>query len=262
MMDARKVREKAFHDQEYADEVRWQAVDKYYSIIEGRARFWEDFLRARCAGKRVLEYGCGQGKYTPRLAEFGGNVTGIDLSETAIANARASARAAGVEVEFKAMDAEALDFPDQTFDVICGNAILHHLDLDRSFSEVARTLKPDGVAIFMEPLGHNPLINLKRRMTPTLRTPDEHPLKMSDVRLARKHFGCVEIRAYHLLSLTAVPFRRAAIFARLVAILDRLDAALFRWLPFTARYAWYAVAVLSDPRPVAAAAVEKDGAGD
>ena len=93
MMDARKMREKAFHDQEYADEVRWQAVDKYYSIIEGRARFWEDFLRARCAGKRVLEYGCGQGKYTPRLAEFGGNVTGIDLSETAMANARASARA-------------------------------------------------------------------------------------------------------------------------------------------------------------------------
>src|SRR2546430_892465 len=92
-MDARKVREKAFHDQEYAEEVRWQAVDKYYSIIDGRARFWEDFLRARCAGKRVLEYGCGQGKYTPRLAEFGGNVTGIDLSETAVANARAGPRA-------------------------------------------------------------------------------------------------------------------------------------------------------------------------
>ena len=261
MMDARKMREKAFHDQEYADEVRWQAVDKYYSIIEGRARFWEDFLRARCAGKRVLEYGCGQGKYTPRLAEFGGNVTGIDLSETAMANARASARAAGVEVEFKAMDAEALDFPDQTFDVICGNAILHHLDLDRSFSEVGRTLKPDGVAIFMEPLGHNPLINLKRRMTPTLRTPDEHPLKMSDFGLARKHFGSVDIHAYHLLSLAAVPLRRAASFPRLVATLDRLDAALFKRLPFTARYAWYAVALLREPRHVAAAAAEKNGAG-
>ncbi len=133
-MEARKVREKAFHDQEYANEVRWQAVDKYYSIIEGRARFWEDFLRERCHGKRVLEYGCGQGQYTPRLAEFGAHVTGIDLSETAMEKARASARAAGVQVEFKAMDAEALDFPDQTFDLICGNAILHHLDLARPTS--------------------------------------------------------------------------------------------------------------------------------
>jgi SAM-dependent methyltransferase len=260
-MEARKAREKAFHDQEYAEEVRWQAVDKYYSIIEGRARFWEDFLRARCAGKRVLEYGCGQGKYTPRLVEFGGEVTAIDLSETAVEHARAGARAAGVEAEFRAMDAEALDFPDHTFDVICGNAILHHLDLERSFFEVARTLKPDGVAIFMEPLGHNPLINLKRRMTPTLRTPDEHPLKMSDFAVARRHFGSVEVHAYHLLSLAAVPLRRAANFPRIVAGLDRVDAALFRWLPFSARYAWYAVAVLRDPRPAAAAAGAKNGAG-
>jgi SAM-dependent methyltransferase len=260
-MDARKAREKAFHDQEYAEEVRWQAVDKYYSIIDGRARFWEDFLRARCPGKRVLEYGCGQGKYTPRLVEFGADVTAIDLSETAMENARAGARAAGVQIEFRAMDAESLDFPDQTFDVICGNAILHHLDLDRSFSEVARTLKPDGAAIFMEPLGHNPLINLKRRMTPRLRTPDEHPLKMSDFDVARKHFASVEIRAYHLLSLAAVPFRRVRSFPRLVAALDRLDAACFAWLPFTARYAWYAVAVLGEPRPVAAPAGAKNGAG-
>lgn len=262
MMEERKGREKAFHDQEYAKDARWNAVDKYYSIIDGRARFWEDFLRARCPGKRVLEYGCGQGKYTPRLAEFGGTVTGIDLSETGMLHAQATARASGVQVEFRAMDAEAMDFPDQTFDVICGNAILHHLDLDRSLSEVARTLKADGVAIFMEPLGHNPLINLKRRMTPTLRTPDEHPLKMSDFTTARKYFRSVDVRAFHLLSLGSVPFRRSSKFPQLVAALDRLDAALFRWLPFTMRYAWYAVAVMSEPRPVAAVAPAKGGAGD
>jgi SAM-dependent methyltransferase len=216
-------------------------------------------LQLRCPGKRVLEYGCGQGQYTPRLAEFGGIVTGIDLSETAMAHAQAGAKAAGVEVEFRAMDAEALDFPDGTFDVICGNAILHHLDLEHSFSEVARTLKPDGAAIFMEPLGHNPLINLKRRMTPALRTPDEHPLKMSDFALARKYFGAVEVRAFHLLSLASVPLRRWSKFPRLVDWLDRVDAALFRWLPFTKRYAWYAVAIMREPHPTGASAPAQSG---
>src|SRR5437773_9863155 len=98
-MEARKAREKAFHEQHYAEDVRWQTVDKYYSIIDGRARFWEDFLRARCAGKRVLEYGCGSGNYTPRLAEFGGTVTRIHLADTAVEHAQAAARAAGLEPE-------------------------------------------------------------------------------------------------------------------------------------------------------------------
>src|SRR2546430_14643721 len=99
-------------------------------------------------------------------------------------------------------------------------------------------------------------------MPPHLRPPDEHPLKLSAFTLARRYFDSVEIRAFHLLSLTAVPFRRSAGFPRLVAILDRIDATLFRWLPFTMRYAWYAVAVMGGRRPAVATAPPKSRAGD
>ncbi len=246
-MDDRKSREKAFHDVEYEDDSRWQRVDKYYSIRGARVRFFDEFIAARCRDRAVLEYGCGVGGYSLQLARWGARVTAMDISETAIRRARESANAAGLSIDFRTMDAENLDFPDRAFDLICGIGILHHLQLEQSFKEVARTLKPDGDAIFMEPLGHNPLINLYRRLTPDLRTVDEHPLKLADFELARRHFDSVEVRAYHLLSLAAVPFRRFPFFPKLVNGLDRLDALLFRRLPLTRRYAWFAVAVFRRP---------------
>jgi hypothetical protein len=48
-------------------------------------------------------------------------------------------------------------------------------DLSLACSEIARVLRPGGPAIFVEPLGHNPLINAYRKRTPALRTVDEHP---------------------------------------------------------------------------------------
>jgi len=55
--------------------------------------------------------------------------------------------------------------------------------------------------------------------------------------------------------------RMLRVLSAVEMMLDRLDAALFKRLPFTARYAWYAVALLSEPRYAAAAAAEKNGAG-
>ena len=95
------------------------------TITDVRVRFWDDFLRRQSPGRRVLEYGCGRGSYSLQLAGYGARVTGIDLSETAMQQAQAVARARAVPIEFRVMDGEALDFDDQTFDVICGNAILH-----------------------------------------------------------------------------------------------------------------------------------------
>ena len=246
-MDARKEREKAFHDDEYLDDARWQSVDKYYAIIERRVRFWDDFLTTRAAGRRVLECGCGVGSYSIRLAQVGARVCGIDLSETALRKARGSARREGVQVDFRPMDAEALDFEDRSFDIICGNGILHHVALTRAYAEIARTLKADGVAIFMEPLGHNPLINLYRRVTPGLRTPDEHPIVMHDLALARRYFGSVELRFDHLLTLAAVPLRKTPLFAGALRVLDDADSWLFTRLPFTRRWAWFATALLREP---------------
>ena len=154
----------------------------YYSVVGASRAVYEDLLRARGAGRDVLEYGCGPGSYAFFLADLGASVLGIDISTTAIEQASAEARQRGADrVEFRRLNAESLDLPDASFDLVCGTGILHHLDLTRAYAEIARTLRPGGSAVFIEPLGHNPLINRFRRRTRALRTEDEHPLRVEDL---------------------------------------------------------------------------------
>src|ERR1017187_2444440 len=150
-------------------------------------------------------------------------------------------------VDFRVMDAEVLEFPDDSFDLICVVAILHHLDLDKSLAEIARTLRPGAAAIFLEPLAYNPIINLYRRLTPHLRTEDEHPLTMTDLKGASRFFGEVAATYFHLLSLGAAPLHRMPGFEKAVHVLEAADRLLFRLVPFASRYAWTVGLVFSRP---------------
>ena len=200
-MDDRYQREQSFHDHAYAEHTR-AAAGKFYAIQGSSRERYRRFIEANGGtGARVLEYGCGRGSSAFELARSGASVTAIDISEAGLDMAREEARSRGLTVEFRMMNAEALEFADTTFDLVCGTAILHHLDLDRSFQEIARVLKPTGVGGFIEPLGHNPLINLYRKLTPKMRTVDEHPLRVEDFDIAKRHFDRVEIGYYHLFSL-------------------------------------------------------------
>jgi SAM-dependent methyltransferase len=243
--DSRYDRERDFHNTSSGE--RWTAVSRFYDTAAGSLSHYRNLVLSRCGGLRVLEYGCGEGETATELAERGAAVNGIDISNWRIE--RAKERAADRKnVSFEVMNAEELSFQNDSFGLICGVSILHHLDLERAFSELARTLKPDGVAIFLEPLGHNPLINLYRRMTPRFRTPDEHPLTTGDFDVARRYFGAVDIEFFHLTSLIAVPFRRFPFFSHVLEALDRLDRRVFALLPSFRKYAWIAVFSLHEPR--------------
>lgn len=256
-MTTRQERERDFHDRAFGEGTR-ESVERFYAIGQRSTRFYHDYLAARCDGERVLEYGCGPGSAAFFLAEHGASVTGIDISPVAIEQATGEAQQHGLgdRVKFDVMDAESLDFDDDSFGLVCGTGILHHLDLDSAYRELARVLRPDGLGVFLEPLGHNPAINLYRRRTPHLRTEDEHPLLMPDLRHASTYFGDVTCRFFHLNTLLAVPARKWRRFDRLVDALGRVDDALFRRLPFTRRYAWLVALIFAQPvaRPMPSAA--------
>jgi SAM-dependent methyltransferase len=243
----RKRREADFHNEEFSHSSREKALH-FYSVAQPAMDFFQSEIMRRASGKTVLEYGCGPGTHSFRLAMNARWVIGIDISQVAIEQARERARTRGAgNVEFHVMDAERLTFPDATFDLVCGRAIVHHLDVHRCFSTVARVLKPGGAALFQEPLGHNPLIELYRRRTPAMRTVDEHPLLMSDLAAARSYFDQVRFRPFVLSSLMAAFFSETVLFRPAFWLLSRLDSALFL-IPFLRRFAWTSIWTLEGPK--------------
>ena len=245
----RYEREAEFHDARFAMP-EGRRADRFYAINRASSAFYFSQLDTAPRSASVLDYGCGEGAYSAmHAAADGRRVTAVDLSEVAVERARAKAREHGIDgrVDFRVMNAEALEFPAESFDLVCGNGVLHHLDLERSLTEVRRVLASDGRALFMEPMGHNPMINLYRSRTPEQRTPDEHPLLVKDLELLRRYFAKVEVTFFHLLSLLALPLRRSSRFGDLLTRLEAADRALFRRLPAVQRFAWIVVLDLQDP---------------
>lgn len=234
----RTAREAAAWNEIYAERTRRRA-NRYYVVAAEPMRRWQCLITEGCAGRRVLELGCGEGTNAVEVARHGAIVTGIDVSVEALRRARQGA-GKNHPITFLRMSAESMSFPDDSFDLVYGNAILHHVDLRRVCPEIARVLRPGGRAVFQEPLGHNPLINLYRRMTPSMRTADERPLRIADLDLIGQHFADLHVHYSVLVALIATPFRALPGFGRLLGALHAVDRALFR-LPILRRQAWQVV---------------------
>lgn len=240
-MDDRKQREKEYHDIAFSEHTRTSA-SKYYMLFQKVSDFYKNRLLTIGKGKRVLEYGCGADSHALILAQNGATMTGIDISPVAVDVSQKDAHGRGIDnVEFLEMDAEKLEFEEGTFDLICGSGILHHLKLDTAYSEIMRTLKKNGKAVFIEPLGHNPAINIYRKLTPKMRTEDEHPLLSQDLEFTRSRFNKVNITYFNLFTFASLLFLKTPLFSLVYKVLSAFDKLVFVLLPFARKYAWIAV---------------------
>lgn len=247
----RTHREAVFYDNVFgADDGSRKAAGKYYSACERTYAFYRHLVTSYCKGRRLLEYGCGMGSDSIFWARSGAAVTGIDISNEGIKKAREHALNEGVNVAYYVMNAEDLQFEESSFDVVVGTGILHHLNSTAAYAELSRVLTKDGHAIFIEPMGYNPLINLYRKYTPAIRTEDERPLLLEDIQLARRYFHGVNARFFNLFTLLAVPFRKTMGFDVLVGVFDLIDRRVFAILPFLKKYAWMVVLDLSRPNKI------------
>lgn len=255
----RKAEEKRFHNKREVDHRQLSELDfqrrysnkKWYCVTRKSVEYVSSFLRARCEGKVALDYCCGLGDMSLRLARNGAFVHGIDLSDESITTARQLLADAGYASQslHQVMDAENLNYESDTFDLIVCSGVLHHLDLRNAYRELARVLKPTGEIICIEALGHNPIIQCYRRLTPHLRTAWEidHILKKKDIDLAQGYFGVVRTSYFHLFSILAVPFRRTRVFNPLLSFLEGIDSLTLK-LPLVQLMAWQAIFFLSVPK--------------
>jgi ubiquinone/menaquinone biosynthesis C-methylase UbiE len=211
-------------------------------------------------GKRVCEVGCGYGVISSYFARRGARVWGFDVSETNVFVARRAAQANGVaeRVSLQVMQGECLAFADNSFDLVFGNAVLHHLDITAGAREIYRVLKPGGVAIFREPFGENRLLEWARncswRSSNHRHTEDEHSLLYRDVETLRTVFPKVVFRESELLSVLGYLLRKAEVgmiavprWERTLQHLASLDRWLLTRVPLLRPLASYSVVSLFRP---------------
>jgi SAM-dependent methyltransferase len=100
---------------------------------------------------RSLEVGAGTGYFSLNMLQAGvvADAVCTDISPGMLDALEANARRLDLDVTTVACDAEALPFEDESFDLVFGHAVLHHLpNLDRAFGEFRRVLRPGGRLFF------------------------------------------------------------------------------------------------------------------
>lgn len=196
-------RESDFHD-EWArstdvDAVRIDAAFTSLTAMENRYIL---SVLGDLSGKTLLDVGCGLGESSVKFAELGAEVTSNDLSEEMLVLTSKLAEKRGLSVKTSHGPAETLDLPEASFDVVYAANVIHHLsDQDAFYAAILRLLKPGGLFISWDPVRYNPVINVYRRMAMDVRSEDEFPLGLADLKKARSYFGEVDVRFFWLATL-------------------------------------------------------------
>jgi len=184
-MNVREIREKYIYNSQSLKRTFYQSLlsshsKAYYSpYIMGIIGDIFSFAN----GKKVLELGSAswcQWIYRKNIKPK--ELVCINISETELNNGIKLSKQLKLNIRFKIMSANKLQFPDNEFDVVYGGEILHHLDFPKAIIEVYRVLKKDGQIVFREPLNINPVSKIIRFFTPNARTRDESPLRFRELR--------------------------------------------------------------------------------
>ena len=186
--------------------------DSFYQKIADRGLCVE--------GQRVLDLGTGTGVLPRNMYRYGARFTGTDISPEQIAQAVRLAKQAGMKIDFQAVAAESLDFPQETFDVITACQCFWYFDHEKVVPKLAAMLKPQGKLLLLymawlpyeDPIaGESERLVLKYSPEWTGAGETMHPIGIPDCVFA--HFRLVEREEYGL----KVPFTRESWHGRMKA---------------------------------------------
>lgn len=197
------AKERKFHDQ-WAQSIDIEAIrvrDSFEACTAPENRFILQHL-GDLAGKSLLDLGCGAGENSVYFAQKGARCVAADYSPKMVDVALKLAARHGVIIEGCTANATALPFADHTFDLVYAANLLHHLpDPKLAIQEMHRVLKPGGKLCFWDPLKHNPVINVYRRIATAVRTEDETPLDINIIDFVQSIFSQTYYDTFWLASL-------------------------------------------------------------
>lgn len=215
-------------------------------------------------GKRILDIGCGAGESSVYFALQGADVTALDVSEKMINTVIALAKTHNVTVKTIISDVMEMENTNETYDIVYGNGVLHHFQNHRKCLEIIyQVLTKSGVAAFIEPLTHNPIINIYRKIATEVRTEDEKPFKIIELEeMFTKQFDSFEHEEFWFFTMAIFLkfflvdrvhpnkerywkkiIKEADKLEPLYEKLNKLDNMFLNSLPFLKRYCWNSVII-------------------
>jgi SAM-dependent methyltransferase len=242
----RQESEKFFHDCKFSRTQKKSYYDiGFNSIIMQKMMYKIGTLE----GKNVIEFGCGTGWFTRKLAKLGCKVWAFDISGEAVRRVREMpfSERLNNRVQVDQMAGEKLDYESEIYDYVIGVAVLHHTDLEKSIKEIWRVLRKGGKAFFMEPLGHNPLLNAFRYLSPHLRSKDERPLRLEQLRQIKAIFPSLKHEEYFLTAILALglyPTGYTVLVLKARDMLHLIDKKILKICPGLRKYCWYTLLVM------------------
>lgn len=155
-------------------------------------------------GKRVLDFGCGEGDLTTLLAGMGAIVTGVDISPDLIRLAKEQCRLDMTDknVRFEIRDLSENPFENDTFDFAVCNAVLHHIDIEKILPNIIESLCDNGVVIMVEPVAFLPWLQRIRELVPVEKdiSPEERQLNKDDLQFISGCFRECQITYFEFLA--------------------------------------------------------------
>lgn len=201
-------------------EVRFKRKAKIVSSIINKNNF-----------KKILELGCGTGIFSRYLLEENPSVlvTAVDISSEAIRVAKDKSKKFKSRIKYYVGDALDLPFASNSFDLVFGNSIIHHLPLDRALVEIKRVLKPGGTIWFCEPNTLNPQILIQKNIPFIKKLVQDSPSETSFIRwrlenkLRQAGFSSPEVENFEFLH-PLIPALAIPYVAPLFIFLERVPA--------------------------------------
>ena len=233
-----------YHDWEASTyDEKWSISFDERCISYARDRFEHVAGTSQWPYGEALELGAGTGFFLLNLKQAGvldrGCVT--DLSPGMVDAAMRNAKNLGFEIDGRVADAEALPFDDESFDLVVGHAVLHHIpDVELALREVLRVLRPGGRFVFAgEPTVHGDVIARKlsqatwwtatrvTQWSPFRQTWARTPTELDESSRAAALESVVDMHTFDPDRLAATSLRAGAVDVRTVT--EELTAAWFGW---------------------------------
>ncbi|MFP6578246.1 MAG: class I SAM-dependent methyltransferase [Myxococcota bacterium] len=267
MSEGKKQSEKDYHESFYQrdeplPEITVEGVERnllrpcyegngdHYS--ENRGAFHQLIRRyGGWEGKRVLDYACGFGDFAVYYGLTGAaRVDGFDIAETAIELARERVERQGLadRVHLEPMDASALRYEDDSFDLLIGHGVIHHvIKYPHIFEEMHRVLRPGARAFFVEGLADFPLWKLHWKIKGEVPEGDV-PIFASEIREKAAHFSDVHVEGdtfFHSAKRWIWRAKPGPLRRGILRTTHGIDRALFRVFPPLRRWGSFSYLVLT-----------------